>query len=45
MPITTSSHAACYGILIHSMNVAGAYVQWSRPSMPIPGTKIDRTES
>lgn len=45
MPITTSSHAACYGILIHSMNVAGAYVQWSRPSMPIPGTKIGRTES
>ena len=45
MPILASSHAACYGILIHSMEIDGVHVQWTRPSQPIPGTKIDRTES
>ena len=45
MPIIASSHAACYGILIHSMEIDGVHVQWTRPSQPVPGTKVDRTES
>lgn len=27
------------------MEIDGVHVQWTRPSQPIPGTKIDRTES
>ena len=45
MPIIASSHAACYGILIHSMEIDGVHVQCTTPSQPEQGTKHDTTQS
>ena len=32
MPIRNEDHAAQYGVLIHSMEVAGPHEQWTSPS-------------
>ena len=45
MPVRNEDHAACYGILIHSMEIAGQFENWTSPNVPIEGAKIGRTES
>lgn len=43
--ITNHDHAAQYGVLIHTMEVAGQHIQWALPPEPKPGFRINHSNA